>query len=166
VLENTALHAVNTARDRGSHAKCRSRHKPHTNYLFIDSSPIELIPTPATIPGTPNSPSLLPSPDSRNSFARRRLNWGRADSAGPVAVHPPPAMNDPGLSSSRPSTSSQPIPNVYALDDDPFVASIPRANLDDPCRPSITSHYDDPDPFAYLSNPHACASSTFLTSTS
>jgi hypothetical protein len=53
-----------------------------------------------------------------------------------------------------------------ATDDDPFVASIPRTDLDDPFRPSITSHYDDPDPFAYPSNPHACASSTSLISTS
>ncbi|KAF8489571.1 Ion transport protein-domain-containing protein, partial [Russula emetica] len=121
------------------------------------SSAIELIPTSANIPGTPNSPSLLPSPDSRNSFARRRLSWGRADSAGP------PPMNDPGPSSSRPSTSSIP---VYALDDDPFVASNPRANLDDPFRPSITSHYDDPDPFAYPSNTHTYASSASLISTS
>ena len=128
------------------------------------SSAIELIPTSATIPGTPNSPSLLPSPDSRDSFARRRLSWGRADSAGPV--HLPPAMNDPGPLSSRPGTSSQSIPTAYALDDDPFVTSIPLANLDDPFRPSITSHYDDPDPFSYPSNPHACASSTSLISTS
>jgi hypothetical protein len=126
------------------------------------SSAIELIPTSATIPATPSSPSLLPSPDSRSSFARRRLSWGRADSAGPV--HLPPAMDDPGPLSSRPSTSSQSVSSVYALDDDPFVASTPRANLDDPFRPSITSHYDDPDPFAYPSNPHACASSTSLIS--
>jgi len=127
------------------------------------SSAIELIPTSTTIPGAPNSPSLLPSPDSRDSFARRRLSWGRADSAGPV--HLPPAMNDTGPSSPRPSTSSPHIPTVYALDDDPFVASTPRANPDDPFRPSITSQYDDLEPFAYPSNPHACTSSASLIST-
>jgi voltage-dependent calcium channel len=119
------------------------------------SSAIELIPTSATIPGTPNSPSLLPSPDSRDSFARRRLSWARADEAGPV--HFPPPMNDPGPSS-RPSTSTQPIPTVYALDDDPFV-TIPRPNL-------VTSRYDDPDPFAYPSDSQARASSASLISTS
>ena len=122
------------------------------------SSAIELIPTSTSIPGTPNSPSLLPSPDSRNSFARRRLSWARADEAGPVHL-PPPAMNDPGPSTSRPSTSSQPTPTVYALDDDPFVTSIPLPNL-------VTSHYDDPDPFAYPSNSQARASSASLISTS
>jgi len=132
-----------------------------TNHTHSSSSSaIELIPISATIPGTPSSPSLLPSPDSRNSFARRRLSWGRADSDGP-------AMNDPAPSSSRPGTSSQPNPTVYALDDDPFVASIPRADLDDdPFRPSITPHHGDPDPFAYPSNPLALASSASLISSS
>src|SRR6266478_1195501 len=115
------------------------------------SSAIELIPTSATIPGTPNTPALLPSPDSRNNSARRRLSWGRADSDGRVGL--PPTMNDPGPSSPRPGVPSQPAPTVYALDDDPFVASIPRADLDDSFRPSITSHYDNQDPFAYPSNP-------------
>lgn len=119
------------------------------------SSAIELISTSATIPGTPNSPSLLPS-DSRNSLARRRLSWGRADSD---ALD----MNDPTPSSSRPTTSSQPVPTVFALDDDPFVAPIPLTDLDDPFRPS---HYDDPDPFAYPSNPHVNTSSAALIYTS
>jgi hypothetical protein len=117
------------------------------------SSAVELIPSPATIPGTPSSPSLLPSPDSRDGFARRRLSWARADEAGPLA------MNDPGPSSSRPGTSSQHIPAVYALDDDPFVTSIPHPNL-------ATSHYDDPDHFAYPSDSQARASSASLISTS
>jgi hypothetical protein len=117
------------------------------------SSAVELIPSPATIPRTPTSPSLLPSPDSRNSFARRRLSWARADEAGPLA------MNDPGPSSPRPSASSQPIPTVYALDDDPFVTSISRPNL-------VTPHYDDPDPFAYPSDSQARASSASLISAS
>ena len=73
-------------------------------------------------------------------------------------------MNNPGPSSShpprRPSTSSQPTPTADALDNDPFVASTPPANLYDPFRPSITSYYDDPDPIAYPSNPHACDTST------
>lgn len=118
------------------------------------SSAIELIPTSATIPGAPNSPAFLPSPESRNSFARRRLSWGRADSADPVQL--PPAMSDPG----------RPIPTDYALDEDPFVASTPRANPEDPFGPSITTFYDDPDPFGYPSNPHASGSSTSLISTS
>ena len=117
------------------------------------SSAIELIPISAT-PGAPNSPALLPSPDSRNSFARRRLSWGRTDLADPVQF--PPAMSDPG----------RPIPTDYDLDEDPFVASTPRANLEDPFGPSITTSYDAPDPFAYPSNPHASASSTSLISTS
>ncbi|KAF8487864.1 hypothetical protein F5888DRAFT_1639677 [Russula emetica] len=121
-----------------------------TDTYSASSSAIEPIPTLATIPGTPNSPSLLPSPDSRNSFARHRLSWSRADSAGPPPI-------DPGPSSSRLSTSSQPVAPV---------ASNPCANLDDPFRPSITSNYDDLDPFAYPSNPHASASSASLISTS
>ncbi len=75
-------------------------------------------------------------------------------------------MNDPGPSSPRPGVPSQPAPTVYALDDDPFVASIPRADLDDSFRPSITSHYDNQDPFAYPSNPHARTSSASLISSS
>ncbi|KAF8493102.1 hypothetical protein F5888DRAFT_1806533 [Russula emetica] len=121
-----------------------------TDTYSASSSAIEPIPTLATIPGTPNSPSLLPSPDSRNSFARHRLSWSRADSAGPPPI-------DPGPFSSRLSTSSQPVAPV---------ASNPCANLDDPFRPSITSNYDDLDPFAYPSNPHASASSASLISTS
>ena len=130
------------------------------------SSAIELVPTSATITGTPNSPSLLPSPDSRNSFARRRLSWGRADSDGRIDLST--AMNDPGPSSSRPLVPSQLVPNVYAIDDDPFVShhSIPRMDLDDPIRPSITSNYDDPDPFTYPSNPDARTSTTSLISSS
>ena len=126
-----------------------------THTQSSSSSAVELIPTSATIPGTPNSPSLLPSPDSRNSFARRRLSWGRADSDGRVDLLD--TMNNPGPS------SQHPVPTVFALDDDPFVPhhSIPHADLDDPFRPSITSNYDDPDPFAY-SNPGARASSTSL----
>jgi hypothetical protein len=68
-------------------------------------------------------------------------------------------MNGQGPSSPRPSTSSQPIPSVYALDGDPFVASIPRPNL-------FIPHYDDPDPFAYPGDAQARASSPSLVSTS
>ena len=133
-----------------------------TDTQSSSSSAVELIPTSATISGPPNSPSLLPSADSRNSFTRRRLSWARADSDGRADL--PTPMNDPGPSSSRPSVSSQPVPADYALDDDPFVSHhpIPWADLDDPFRPSIISHYDDPDPFIYSSNPHARTSTTSL----
>jgi hypothetical protein len=71
-------------------------------------------------------------------------------------------MDDPGPSS-RPSLS-QPVPTDYALDDDPFVSQ--PIDLDDPFRPSIISHYDDPDPFTYSGNPYARASTTSLISSS
>src|SRR6266404_6215734 len=67
-------------------------------------------------------PSLLPSPDGRNSFARRRLSWGRVESGqDPLRresdIFP---MNDSGPSS-RPTLSIQPT-SVYSVDDDPFVS--------------------------------------------
>ena len=135
-----------------------------TDTQSSSSSAVELIPTSTTITGAPNSPSLLPSTDSRNSFARRRLSWARADSDARADLST--SMNDPGPSS-RPSLS-QPVPTDYALDDDPFVSHqpIPLADLDDPFRPSIISHYDDPDPFTYSSNPYARTSTTSLISSS
>ncbi|KAH9024880.1 hypothetical protein EDB85DRAFT_1834758, partial [Lactarius pseudohatsudake] len=79
------------------------------------SSAIELAVTSAGI--GPSSPSLVPTGDSRNSFTRRRLSWGRVESGqDPLR----PAMNNPGPSS-RPSSSSQPTP-AYAIDDDPFMS--------------------------------------------
>jgi hypothetical protein len=131
-----------------------------TDTQSSSSSAVELI-TSATVTGAPNSPSLLPSTDSRSSFARRRLSWARADSDGRADL--PTSMNDPGPSS-RPSVSSQPGLTDYALDDDPFVSHQPTpwADLDDPFRPSIISHYDDPDPFAYSNNPYARTSTTSL----
>jgi hypothetical protein len=53
---------------------------------------------------------LLSSPNSRNSFARCRLSWCRADSVNLLDT-----MNDPG------PLSQHPVPTIYGLNDDPFV---------------------------------------------
>jgi hypothetical protein len=109
-------------------------------------SAIEPIPTSATIIGTPNSPSLLPSSDSHNSLSRRRISWGLANSADP------PPVNDPGPSSSCQSTPSQPVSldgNPYD-DQDPYASSAsatPTPRLRDS---SPTSTFDDFNPAATL----------------
>ncbi|KAI0292948.1 hypothetical protein B0F90DRAFT_1767226 [Multifurca ochricompacta] len=110
-----------------------AQHSSHSS----TSSAIELVVTGQA------SPSLLPSGDTRNSFARRRLSWGRLDSGQDPLRLDSLDMNDPGPSSHRSNlpSSSQPVPlPTYSLDDDPFVSHHSQA---DTFRSSTTSTYGD-----------------------
>ena len=131
-----------------------AQHSTHSS----TSSAVELVVTSAGV--GPSSPTLVPSGDGRNSFARRRLSWGRVDSGqDPLRPHPDLfAMNDPGPSS-RPSLSSQP-PVDYAIDDDPFVSS---AQIDMFRVSTATTDYGV-EPFAYTNHPRAGASTASLIS--
>ncbi|KAH8980165.1 Ion transport protein-domain-containing protein [Lactarius hatsudake] len=131
-----------------------AQHSTHSS----TSSAIELAVTSAGI--GPSSPSLVPSGDSRNSFTRRRLSWGRVES-GQDPLRPDSdlsAMNNPGPSS-RPSSSSQPAP-AYAIDDDPFMSptQVDRFRVS-----TATSDYGV-EPFVYTDHPRAGASTTSLIS--
>jgi hypothetical protein len=133
-----------------------AQHSTHSS----SSSAVELVVTSAGV--GPSSPSLVPSgaSDGRNSFARRRLSWGRVDS-GQDPLRPDPdlfAMNDPGPSS-RPSLSSQPAPS-YAIDDDPFVSSTQI----DMFRVSTATTDYGVEPFVYTNHPRAGASTASLIS--
>lgn len=115
-----------------------SSHSPHSS-----SSAIELV--------IPTSPSLLPSPDGRTSFARRRLSWARLDPA-----------QDP-LSEHQPTMDEQ----TYTLDDDddPFVDHHYRyPPISDPFHPQTAAADYDAEPFTYSNNPDARASTTSLIS--
>ena len=129
-----------------------AQHSTHSS----TSSAIEL---PLTSAGVgPSSPSLVPSGDGRNSFARRRLSWGRVDS-GQDPLRPDTdsfAMNDPGPSS-RPTLSSQP---AYAIDDDPFV-STPQMDM---FRVSTATEDYGAETFAYTNHPRAGTSTASLIS--
>jgi hypothetical protein len=131
-----------------------AQHSTHSS----TSSGIELALSSAGI--GPGSPSLVPSADGRNSFARRRLSWGRVDS-GQDPLRPDPdlfAMNDPGPSS-RPSLSSPPAP-AYAINDDPFVSN---TQMDIFRGSTATSDYGV-EPFVYPKHPHAGTSTASLIS--
>ena len=131
-----------------------AQHSTHSS----TSSAIELVVTSAGI--GPSSPALVPSGDGRNSFARRRLSWGRVES-GQDPLRPNPelsTMNDPSPSS-RPSLSLQPQAS-YAIDDDPFVSP---TQVDIFRVSTATSDYGV-EPFAYTNHPRAGASTTSLIS--
>jgi voltage-dependent calcium channel len=145
----------------------------HTSTHTSSSSAVQLVATPAA-----GSPSLLPSADGRDSFARRRLSWGRVDAGlDPLRLQDhQPAMNepdDPSLSSSPPNPiagpSSQPGPAVYPLDDDddddddPFVTRH-YGTISNPFHPQAAAEDYDAEPFTYANNPHARASTASLIS--
>ena len=133
-----------------------AQHSTHSS----TSSAIELV----TSAGVgQSSPALVPSSgDGRNSFARRRLSWGRVESGqDPLRSHSDfLAMNDPGPSS-RPSLSLQP-PASFAIDDDPFVST----HMDTFRDSTATSESDySVEPYVYTNHDRAGASTTSLIST-